>query len=382
MNTKDFFKTQMLSSRVKASIVSEYFPKYCNIIMKAGQSEIRYVDLFAGPGVYEDGNASTPLLVARHCNSNSRLKEIIKFLFNDVEYKSELEKNFLKEFPEGTFPKGVHFGDLRVGESEKISEYLSRNTHLQGDYRNKNTHPTLLFIDPFGYKGVETDVLGKFFRNWGNEIFLFVNTKRIHPALENDKFDDLMRLWFPTTLQQIKHDRRYKQTVSERLNLIINSIGNEYQQFVGEKVYFTAFKFKEEDSEGTSHYILHLTKHPKGFELVKEIYNDFANVGTVFDGINTFTFDSKKQNVIDLFNTNELNISLIKDLILKNYKGKTTNALSLFNNLHTSTLFTKTDFAVALRELHEEGVLTSEYTDGIQHQKSVIIIEPCKLYFK
>lgn len=31
----------------------------------------------------------------------------------------------------------------------------------------------------------------------------------------------------------------------------------------------------------TSHFIIHLTKGAKGYELVKTIYNDFANVGTV-----------------------------------------------------------------------------------------------------
>ena len=60
----------------------------------------------------------------------------------------------------------------------------------------------MLFIDPFGYKGIETTVLAEFLKNWGNEIFLFVNTKRIHPALENEKFDSLMNDLFPTTLQR------------------------------------------------------------------------------------------------------------------------------------------------------------------------------------
>ena len=58
MTDKNFFEKQTLSSRVKASIVSEYFPKYCKIIIKKHMPErIGYYDLFAGPGMYEDGNA-------------------------------------------------------------------------------------------------------------------------------------------------------------------------------------------------------------------------------------------------------------------------------------------------------------------------------------
>lgn len=33
MKENQFFEQQTMSSRIKASIVSEYFPKYCNIII-------------------------------------------------------------------------------------------------------------------------------------------------------------------------------------------------------------------------------------------------------------------------------------------------------------------------------------------------------------
>jgi hypothetical protein len=147
-------------------------------------------------------------------------------------------------------------------------------------------------------------------KNWGNEIFLFVNTKRIHPALENEKFEGLMKDLFPTTLNKIKTDRRFKSTVSERLNLIINSLGNEYQSILGGTIYYTAFKFQEEDVDATSHYILHLTKGSRGYDLIKTTYNDFANVGTVFDGVNTYTFDAKKLEnpVNELFDLKSINI--------------------------------------------------------------------------
>lgn len=64
----NFFEKQTLSSRIKASIISEYFPSYCKIIVKKHMpKQIRYIDLFAGPGLYDDGNPSTPILIARHC---------------------------------------------------------------------------------------------------------------------------------------------------------------------------------------------------------------------------------------------------------------------------------------------------------------------------
>ncbi len=257
MKENDFFEQQTVSSRVKAGIVSEYFPQYCKIIsIKRTPKLIRFIDLFAGPGIYDDGNVSTPILVGRNCKADLQSKKLVQFIFNDNTHIEQLKENFLNEFPEGTFVQPMFFRDQTVGECEAIYSFLEKSTH-EGKC---NEIPALLFFDPFGYKGMRTSSLAKFLENWGNEIFIFINTKRINPALENDKFEDLMRLWFPTTYEQIKTGRQNTRSVSERLNLIIRNIGKEFTNSLKSRVYYTAFRFQEEDIDTTSHYILHLTK--------------------------------------------------------------------------------------------------------------------------
>ena len=381
MSEKTFFEQQTASSKIKANIVSEYFPSYCKIIVRKHMpSEIRFIDLFAGPGIYDDGNVSTPILIARQCKQDSFLRENVRLIFNDKEHTEVLKTNFLNEFPEGTFSKPPHFGSKIVGQDESIREFLIRNTQ-QG---KNNECPSLLFIDPFGYKGIETTVLAQFLKNWGNEIFVFVNIKRIHPALENDKFEDLMRDLFPSTLNKVKIDRRYKLNASERINLIIQSLGQEYEDILETKVYYTAFKFKEEDSEATSHYILHLTKGSRGFDLVKQIYNDFANVGTVFDGNNTYTFDAKKLevNTIELFDTGSLNVDMLKDELYSIYKGKRITAGRLFEQHHPNNIYSRSHYTLALRKLVGEGKLTASYTDNKIHRVTVLISDNCNLNFE
>jgi hypothetical protein len=214
-------------------------------------------------------------------------------------------------------------------------------------------------------------------------MFLFLNTKRIHPALENEKFEPLMKALFPTTLDKIKNDRKYKSTVSERLNLIINKLGDEYQSILGGTFYYTAFKFQEEDNDGTSHYILHFTKGHKGFELIKTIYNDFANVGTVFDGVNTYTFDAKKfdKPVNELFDLNSTNIDKLKDEIYQSFRGKELTAHDLFERHHTNNLYSRSHYTAALRRLVDEEKLNAAFTDNKAHKKSVLISKECILKF-
>lgn len=380
MKEIQFFEKQTISSKIKASIVSEYFPSYCKIIAKKFKPvELRYIDLFAGPGIYDDGNVSTPILIGRHCVSDNYLRQNVRLIFNDNQHWETLKANFDKEFPKGTFTKMPHFGRGTVGDNKAITEFLTTSTHED----NMNQKPALLFIDPFGYKGIETTVLAEFLKNWGNEIFLFVNTKRIHPALENKKFVDLMKDLFPTTLEKVKNDRRYTSNVADRLNLIINSLGDEYQSILKKRVFYTAFKFQEEDSDATSHYILHLTKGDKGYELIKTIYNDFANVGTIFDGVNTYTFDAKQfQNPVnELFDINSMNIDKLKDELMLRYKGRCLTAAELFAEHHPSTLYSRSHYTEALRRLVNEQKLSTEFTDSKRHLKSVLISNFCKLRF-
>lgn len=375
----NFFEAQTASSKIKASIVSEYFPKYCNIIKNRHvPKQIRYIDLFAGPGKYGDGNYSTPLLIAKHCYDNHFLKNNVRLIFNDNFYHNELKHNFTAIYPEGSFNHKPHFGKSTVGVNREISEFLVKNTH-----ENKfNEQPSLLFIDPFGYKGIETNVLAEFLRNWGNEIFLFVNTKRIHPALENEKFEDLMKDLFPTTLERIKSDRKYKSTVSQRLALIIDSLGMEYESILNDKIYYTAFKFQEEDIDTTSHYILHITKGKRGFDLIKSIYNDFANVGTIFDGVNTYTFDAKQlDSITELFDVKSMNIDALKDSLYNFFKGKSISAFDLFELHQTTGIYCRSHYSEALRRLVDEKRIESKFIDNKNHIKSVILSKDCILNF-
>lgn len=380
MKEQNFFEKQTLSSKVKANIVSEYFPKYCSIIIKKHVPEkIGYLDLFSGPGMYEDGNPSTPILIARNCMKDEDLKNRVWMVFNDKCYSEQLKENFNKEFPEGTFKYKPHFGHSTVGESQEINDFIVKNT-CKGRF---NEQPSVLFIDPWGYKGIETNVLSQFLSYWGNELFIFINSKRINPALENDKFEEPMRCLFPNSYDKVKVEIRNKRTVSERLQFIIDNLGKEYEALLKSRVYYTAFKFQEEDIETTSHFILHLSKNKRGFDLVKQIYNDFANVGTIFDGVNTYTFDVKKitNPVEELFDTNSENIDALKNMLLEEYKGRTITSYDLFEEHQQNCLYSRSHYVQALRRLVEDGAINSEFTDGKNHVVTVLLSKDCILKF-
>src|SRR5436190_1804539 len=66
--SEHFFEEQKEQSQVKTAIVTKYFWAWAKVItsvLARGKNDqrIAYVDLFAGPGRYEDGAKSTPLLI-------------------------------------------------------------------------------------------------------------------------------------------------------------------------------------------------------------------------------------------------------------------------------------------------------------------------------
>ena len=372
----DFFKAQTDSSRIKANIVAEYFPSYAKILLKRPQKEIRYLDLFAGPGLYEDKSESTPLLIGRRCADDPLLATKVRLLFNDNYYKDELEINFQENIGLSKFSYPPRFGSETVGESEKIRKYLLKQTG------KNNPYPTLLFFDPWGYKGIDTLVLAQFLENWGNEIFLFVNIKRIHAAIENDKFDSLMQMLFPTSFHDLKKSRKYKGTVYERLNLIMGKLSDEFSNASKGKLYHCAFKFQEEDSRTTSHYIVHFTKHPKGYELAKQVYYTFDNIGASLDKEGNYTFDAKAMDSNGLFDFGDQNISDLSNSLYQQFKGKQITAKKLFDIHHPRTKYCGSHYVRTLRKMNDDQLLTAKFTDGLDHKVSVLLTSNCILKFK
>ena len=87
--TLNFFDEQLDQSETKARLVQKYFFAWANIVGSAaekfGSGRIAYIDLFAGPGRYKNGAASTPLLVLEHALRSPRLAKMLVTYFNDAD---------------------------------------------------------------------------------------------------------------------------------------------------------------------------------------------------------------------------------------------------------------------------------------------------------
>ena len=86
MSTENFFNESREQSCVKAAIVAKYFKAWSNVIIpsaKKGPKHVAYIDLFAGPGRYDDRTSSTPLRILEEAIKNPDLSEMLITAFND-----------------------------------------------------------------------------------------------------------------------------------------------------------------------------------------------------------------------------------------------------------------------------------------------------------
>src|SRR5579872_6257214 len=96
-----FFDERSDQSEVKARIIQKYFYVWAKVIIPSAKhhtKKIAYIDLYAGPGRYKDGAASTPLMILEQAISDPDLKEMLVTLFNDAnkDHTNSLEAEIAK----------------------------------------------------------------------------------------------------------------------------------------------------------------------------------------------------------------------------------------------------------------------------------------------
>ena len=92
MTNDSFFDEQKEQSLIKARIVEKYFWAWAKVIIAQIKSQqnkgrkvdeiIAYLDLFAGPGEYENGSKSTPIKVLEKALADPDMRNMLKTFIN------------------------------------------------------------------------------------------------------------------------------------------------------------------------------------------------------------------------------------------------------------------------------------------------------------
>lgn len=165
-------------SKAKVGLYVKYLAVYLNVLHRVSfVKKIFLFDLFAGEGIYEDGEKGSPIqtveTVKNHYFFNKKSCKDIDIVFNDVG-NSDIEPNKKKierveEFVSKIFkPQNVHI----YYEEKDYNNLLPKLLHKLNSFDESKR--ALLFIDPWGYKDIRPNEIKELLANGKTELILFL----------------------------------------------------------------------------------------------------------------------------------------------------------------------------------------------------------------
>jgi three-Cys-motif partner protein len=262
MVDNQFFEESREQSQIKARIAAKYFWAWANVIIpttRARGNRIAYIDLFAGPGRYEDGTLSTPLLVLTKAIEDPNMREMLVTLFNDRD--------------SGNVGKLRAAIDALAG-IEKLKHKPQVSNDVVGEeiakvFAGIRLVPTFFFVDPWGYKGLSLKLINSVLQKWGCDCVFFFNYNRVSMGLNNDAVREHMDALFGKERADVLRTRLLGLRPEEREMLIVEELSQALKQMGASFV--LPFAFKDERSDRTKHHLIFATKHFKGYEIMKGI---------------------------------------------------------------------------------------------------------------
>ena len=265
---REHFEDYREQTQVKHSILAAYLPAYYHIL-KRSNANLNYIDGFAGPGSYMQPATGrtfdgSPILALELIASNSDFSAKVSTIFieSDDALFSELQRkvaDFCLAHPQIRKPICRH-GTF----SSQLSDILSKT--------GSNLAPTFLFVDPCGVSGSSFETIRTVMQNEKCEAFLFFNidgTRRI--AGLPDLSPVLIELIGSEQRATALYDK-LKQTNGslERETIILSEYCTALADDIGTK-YIIPFRVEHEAQRRTSHYLIHASKHPLAFRIMKDV---------------------------------------------------------------------------------------------------------------
>jgi three-Cys-motif partner protein len=345
-----FYDERLDQSRVKSAIVATYFRQWARVMKGAAKrypdraaGSLAYIDLFAGPGRYDDGTPSTPLLVLQEAIRDAEIAEVLVTFFNekDPTRYANLCSN-IQGFP------GVEclqhppiIKNLEVGE-----EIVRQLNVLQ-------LPPTLLFVDPWGYRGLTLALIDSVLKRWGCDCILFFNYNRINPGLSNPFVQEHMDALFGAARAAQLRQQLEGMSPEEREATIVEAISQALVSVGGR--YVLPFCFKDERGTRTSHHLVFVTKEFKGLDIMKSIMAGESSAQE--QGVASFAYCPATERQPFLFEFGRPLDDLAESLC-RQFAGWPVRVDALYRMHSPRTPFTSTNYKTVLKRLEAEGRIT------------------------
>ena len=346
-----FFEISKEQSRVKTAIVSKYFDAWASVMMGVQDrvngrygDKIAYLDLFAGPGRYEDGTKSTPLVILEKAIASDKLRNRLVAIFND---KDENNTRSLQQAIEGL----AGIDSLRYRPKVYRQEVGSEVVKL---FEQMKMIPTFFFVDPWGYKGLSLQLVNAVLKDWGCDCLFFFNYNRISMGLPNELVEEHMNALFGVERANGLRKKIEGLSPAERELTIVEDLCQAIRA-TGKK-FVLPFRFKSDTGKRTSHHLIFVSKGFKGYEIMKEVMaGESSSSG---QGVASFEYSPASSQQPFLFQLAQP-LDDLGDILMKDFSGRVVTRDQVYELHNVDRPYTKKNYTEALLKLEAAGKIVA-----------------------
>lgn len=356
-----FFEISKDQSRVKTAIVTKYFDAWAQVMMAVQDKmkgmfgdKIAYLDLFAGPGRYEDGTKSTPLVILEHAIGNEKLRNRLQTIFNDKDDDNTKSlENAINALP-----------NIRTLRYPPIIRNAEIGTEIVKLFEQWKIVPTFFFVDPWGYKGLSLQLVNAVLKDWGCDCLFFFNYNRISMGLPNELVEEHMNALFGeeranrlrTRIEGLSsHDRELE--IVEELCQAIKETG---------KKFVLPFRFRNEQGRRTSHHLIFVSKDFRGYEIMREVMARESSSNA--QGVASFEYNPATERQRFLFELNKP-IDRLEGMLLEAFAGRILTRDQVYLEHSIDRPYIKKNYTDALLQLEVRGKVAMTTFGEARRQK-------------
>ncbi len=348
MSTNYFFDESTEQSAIKTEIVSKYFWAWAKVIIptvKKSDGRIAYIDLFAGPGRYKDGTSSTPLLVLQKAIQDVELRQMLVTIFNDKDQNnSQSLQQAINEIPGISTLK-----HQPIVHSHEVGDQIAKM------FQQMRLVPTLFFVDPWGYKGLSLRLVNSILKDWGCDCIFFFNYNRINMGLSNPIVQTHMDALFGK--QRADALRLKLETLSpfQRELSIVEELCQALKDIGGK--YVLPFCFKNNEGSRTSHHLIFVSKHFKGYEIMKGIMAKESS--DISQGVSSFDYcpaDFQQPILFELWRP----LDELDSILQTEYRGQTLTMREIYASHNVGRRYIEKNYKDVLKKMEQKGKIIAD----------------------
>jgi three-Cys-motif partner protein len=358
MPPHQFFNETEEQSVVKAAIVAKYFWAWAKIIMsRAGQ--IAYIDLFAGPGRYADGTKSTPLLILEQAIADQAMCQKLVTIFND----KEPEHARSLQTAIASLPGIDQLAFAPIISTEEVGQ------EIVAQLERTRLIPSLFFVDPWGYKGLSLRLINASVRNWGCDCIFFFNYNRISMGLTNPLVNEHMDALFGAQRAAQLRPRLADLSPQERELTIIEELSAALCDMDGYR-YVLPFRFRDARETRTSHHLIFVSKHFRGYDLMKGI---MARESSSHErGVSSFEYNAATERQPLLFKLAQPvdQLDRLEMMLLEDFAGHRLTMRQIYEAHSVGLPYIAANYKAALLSLEAKGAIEVPLIPGRRKRRA------------